>query len=166
MVSLQHLSITYNIRKAALNNAFAYDNRASLNQGSFDILWEIQNIRNSISLQIQHQYVKGHQDRTGKPLTKLEALNCIVDKQAGQMREYVESSTMCEYSKLHQCMNWSCSINDEHITANLEKRIQHHIYKTQIRHHLIHNKQYDKRAMNYIDWIGIEKASASLTNAE
>jgi len=63
-------------------------------------------------------------------------------------------------------MNWSCSITNQHITANLEKRIQHHIYKSQIHQYLIHNKKYDRRAMNYIDWIGIEQASKTMTNSE
>ena len=176
MMTLQHLVTTHDIQKgsvlvacdnkAALNNAFAYNDRASLNQGSFDILWAIQNIRRSIPLQIQHQHVKGHQDKTGKPLTKLETLNCIMDRKAGSMREFVENSATYEYSKLHQYMNWSCSIQNEHITANLEKRIQHHIYQSQIHHYLIHNKEYDIRAMNYIDWIGVEQASKSLTNSE
>jgi len=112
MVSLQHLSTTCGITSrgsiivacdntVALDNDFAYDKRASLNQGSFDILWAIQNIRTSIPIQIHHQYVRGHQDTTGKLLTKLKTLNCIMDKQAGYMREYIESSTSCEYSKLH-----------------------------------------------------------------
>jgi len=82
MVTLQHLATTYDIKKgnilvaydnkATLNNAFAYNDRASLNQGSFDILWAIQNIRKSINIQIQHQHVRGHQDKTGKPLTNLK----------------------------------------------------------------------------------------------
>jgi len=53
-----------------------------------------------------------------------------------------------------------------HELANLEKMIHHHLYKSQIHRYLIHNKQYDKRAIDYIDWIGIEKASTLLTNAE
>ena len=89
-----------------------------------------------------------------------------MDRKAGLMRESIETSTTYEYSKLHQYMNWSCSIKNEHITANLEKRIQHHIYESQIHHYLIHNKKYDKQAINYIDWTGIEQASKSLTNSE
>ena len=102
LVCLQQLSQKYQIKKgevliacdnkAGLHNALAYKDKASISQGSFDILWAIYNLRQLLPIKLRFQHVRGHQDATGKVLTVLEKLNCIMDKRAGQYREYVESS--------------------------------------------------------------------------
>ena len=172
LVTLQHLVKTHNIQegqiliacdnKAGLLNSLAY-NRATIKQGSFDILWAIYKIRQNLPIKISYQHVKGHQDETGKQLNLLETLNCIMDRKAKQYREYIESSTTYEYSQLHFFANWTCEINGSVITENLDTHLREHIYYKQIKHYLIHNKQYSPTAVDNIDWIAIGKAAKSIT---
>ena len=173
MVSLQYLVQHHQIKKgsvliacdnkAGLYNSLAYNDRASVAQGSFDILWAIQSIKSSLPLEIRYQHVKGHQDKSRRSLTLLETLNCIMDKKAGQYREYIESSTTYEYSKLHYYSNWNCTIKSKHITESLEKNVKDHIHYHKMKEHLVQNKGYTESAFECIDWIAIEKASESLT---
>lgn len=76
-----------------------------MTQGSYDILWAIKKICDHLLLSMYHQHVKGHQEKTGRPLTQLETLNCIVDERAGQYCGYIKASTSYEYSQLHWITN-------------------------------------------------------------
>ena len=173
LVCLQHLSQKHQIKdgeiliacdnKAGLFNSLAYKDKASISQGSFDILWAIYNLRQMLPIKIRFQHVRGHQDATGKTLTILEKLNCIMDKRAGQYREYVESSTTYQYSNLHFYSNWRCELNKTVITENIENHIKDHIYKSSMKTYLINNKKYTEEAFNYIDWIAIDKAANTLS---
>ena len=172
LVTLQHLVRDHNIQKgrvliacdnkAGLLNSLAY-NRATIKQGSFDILWAIYKIRQNLPIEIAYQHVRGHQDETGRQLNLLETLNCIMDRKAKQYREYIESSTTYEYSKLHFFANWTCTVNENVITENLDTHLREHIYYKQIKHYLTHNKQYPPTAVDNIDWIAIGKAAKSIT---
>jgi len=147
----------------AITKLVCINNRASVAQGSFDILWAIQKIRSNLPLEIRYQHVKGHQDKSRQPLTLLETLNRIMDKRAGQYCEYIESSTTYEYSQLHFYSDWNCAIQSKNITENLEKNVKDHIHYYQMKEHLVQNKGYTESAFECIDWIAIEKASESLT---
>jgi len=129
LVKLQYLVQNYNIKKgqitiacdskAGLLNSLAYNSRASVAQGSFDILWAIQKIwKRHLPIKIIDQHVKGHQDATGKRLTFLETLNCIMDRKAKQYREYIEASSNYEYPNLHFYANWICNVKNIIITEN------------------------------------------------
>ena len=92
-VCLQHIAKTHNLQKGEILMAcdnktglyisLAYENRASISQGGFDILWAIHKIRQELPFKTRFQHVKGHQNVTGKFLTLLEKLNCITDKRLG-----------------------------------------------------------------------------------
>ena len=149
--------------KASLEHAFSYEERAAITQSSHDILWAIHDIRIDIPIQFIAQHVKGHQDRTNKPLTLLEKLNCYVDIKAGEYRECIEGSTTYEYSDIHWFSNWHCSIDGQKITSSLESTIKTKMHTTQIQQYLIHNKGYSPKAFTMIDWSSIEKAATTLT---
>jgi len=85
-----------------MDHAFQYPDKASVKQGSFDILWAIKQIQNGIPLSIKYQHVKGHQDKEKRPLTLLETLNYIMGKRSGQYHEYIEMSTMsCTFPTMY-----------------------------------------------------------------
>jgi len=111
----------------------------------------MQKIRDNLPLEIRHQHVKGHQDQSRRPLTLLETLNCIMDKRAGQYREYIESSTTYKYSQLHFYSDWKCIIQLKIITENLEKNLKDHIHYHQIKEYLVQNKDYTESAFDCID---------------
>ena len=173
LVCLQHLIQKYEIQngeiliacdnKAGLFNSLAYTDKSSIKNGSFDILWAIYNIRQSISVKIRFQHVKGHQDTTGKPLTLLEKLNCIMDKRAGQYRKYIEETSLYRYSQIHKYSSWRCEINNQIITENIDSHIQNHIYHEQMKCFLIEKRQYTEDSFKSIDWIAIEKAAESMS---
>ena len=154
--------------KASLNNSLLYKNRTSITQGSFDILWAIHDLLQDIPIKIIPKHVKAHQDQKKEmqQLTILETLNCIVDKKAGEYRQYVENNTDYEYCKIHWFSNWFCMIENDRITANLEPRINDWIYAKEMKKYLIQNKHYHKDSFEYIDWIAVEKAAATLTNTK
>ena len=177
LICLKHITLEHKINKgsiiiacdnkASLNNALNYDTRASTNQGSYDILWAIQDLKNSIPIKLIPQHVKAHQDKikTKSQLTLLETLNCLMDINAGEYRRYIEQTPSYKYSKLHQFSNWHCIVNDQTITANLDQTLQEWIYRDQMREYLIKNKNYHPSAFDMIDWTAIDQASKTLTNA-
>ena len=87
--------------KASLEHALLYDNRASISHGSFDLLWSIQDLTNTLPITILPQHVYGHQDQLHKKLSLLEKLNCFVDAQAGTYRSLIESTHQFNYTNLH-----------------------------------------------------------------
>ena len=109
--------------KASLEHALAYDHRASISHCSFDLLWAIHDIKRTLPITIHHQHVRGHQDRTGRPLSLLETLNCFVDKQAGAYRSTIETTHQYHYSTLHRMDNWFCVIDNQIITENITTHI-------------------------------------------
>ena len=154
--------------KASLQNALEFDNRASVGQGSFDILWAIHDLKKDLPIQLQPVHVKAHQDqrKSKTEMTLLETLNCIVDARAGEYREYIENTPSYQYSKLHWFSNWSCYIDNVPITANLDQKIKEWIYTKEMKNFLIQNKGYHKNAFDLIDWTAVEKASNTLTNSK
>ena len=76
MVWLQHIVKTYEIKcgsilivcnnKASINNAFQHKSRVNVSQGSYDLLWAIQQIHSHLPITIYYQHVKGYQHETGK----------------------------------------------------------------------------------------------------
>ena len=153
--------------KASLNNALTYRNRTSITQGSFDILWAINDLMQDLPVKIIPQHVKAHQDQKKElnQLSLLETLNCIVDKKAGEYRQYIEDNSEYKYSKVHWFSNWYCMIGNDRITANLEQKVNDWIYSKEMKKHLIHNKYYHKESFEYIDWLAVEKAANTLTNS-
>ena len=119
--------------KASITNAFQHKNRANVTQGSFDILWAIQQIHLSLPITIYFQYVKGHRDEVKQSLNLLETLNYIMDKRAGQYRNYIEESAHYEYSHMHWHSNWHCQINNSYITLELEYHIKDTIYQQKMK---------------------------------
>jgi len=107
--------------KASLQNALEYDTRASVSQGSFNILWAISDLKRDLPIRIHSKHAKAHQDKrkSRSELSLLETINCIVDVKAGEYREYIENYSSYQYSTLHWFSNWSCHVNDNPITANL-----------------------------------------------
>ena len=153
--------------KASLQNSLDYNTRASVSQGSFDILWAISDLKKDLPIRIHSKHVKAHQDKrkSRSELTLLETINCVVDVKAGEYREYIENNSTYQYSTLHWFSNWSCHINGNPITANLEQQINEWIYTREMKSFLVENKGYHKDAFDLIDWSAIEKASSTLTNS-
>ena len=173
MVCLQHLVEEHEIshgniliacdNKASINNAFQYNSRSNIKNGSFDIIWAIQKIHRCIPINIQYQHVRGHQDRTKTTLSLLETLNCIMDKRAGQYRTYIESASQYEYSHIHWNYNWHCSINGKYITDKLEYHVKDNIFRQQMKSFLITKKGYTSESFENIDWHAIGMASKTIT---
>ena len=169
---LQHITNTYNImngeiliacdNKSSLLKALQYTSRTKPTQPSFDILWAIQKLLNTLPIKIQYQHVKGHQDEVQTSLSNLEYLNCLMDQKAKQYREQIESTPNYEYSKIHFLSNWICKTSENTITENISLHIKHQIYHKKMKHHLTHHQQYTNEAFELIDWNAIHKASMNL----
>ena len=57
--------------KASIGNSLYYDNRTAIKHSSYDILWDIQNLKKDLPIQLIPQHLKGHQDQLGRELSLL-----------------------------------------------------------------------------------------------
>ena len=101
LICLKYLCETYVITKGkvtivcdcdgALHCALQYKYRPAVSHPNFDILWAIFDLRNEITINIDTEEVKGHQDNAQLEcdLTRMERLNCEADHGAKEYLSYV-----------------------------------------------------------------------------
>ena len=151
----------------ALTRAVIYENRPTTSHPNFDILWSIFELKDDIPIEIGWQHVYGHQDEAalGRPLSRLERLNCETDAGAKEFLTFVLTHDKRPVTKLYGTQ-WRLKYNDRYICKNLK----HHVYMS--RHgrilvdHIKKRRGYSDRQFDSIDWNAIEAAGKTLTKTE
>ena len=152
--------------KASLFNSILHQQRSNINQSSFDILWAIHDLLQTLPIKIVPKHVLGHQDLKKKKLSLLETLNCFVDRKASQYRHYIENSNTYKYSKVHWLSNWVCRIDGKYITSEMDRHVLNKINESRMRQYLVEKKKYHPRAFDLINWDAIQSATESLPHSK
>ena len=113
------------------------------------------------------QHVYGHQDEValGRPLTRLEKLNCETDAGAKAFLKHVLEHDLQPVSTLYGTQ-WRLKRDDRYICKNL----RHHVYMSRhgraLIHHIKKRKGYNDHQFDSIDWCAIEAAGKTMTKTE
>ena len=151
----------------ALTRAIIYENRPTTSHPNFDILWSIFELKDKIPVDIGWQHVYGHQDEAalGRPLTRLEKLNCETDAGAKVFLKYVLENDLQPVSKLYGTQ-WRLKRDDRYVCKNLK----HHVYMSRhgraLINHIKKQKGYSNQQFDSIDWNAIEAAGRTMTKTE
>ena len=146
LICLKYVCDRFNIKKGeativcnclgALTPAVIYENRPTTSHPNFDILWSIFELKDEIPIDIGWQHVYGHQDEAalGRPLSRLEKLNCEADAGAKEFLKYVLAHDMRPVTNLYGSQ-WRLKHNNRYIC----KHLKHHVYMSRHGHTLINH---------------------------
>ena len=151
----------------ALFRALKYKTRATISIPNFDLLWAIADLRKLLPIDIDYVEVKGHQDTAslGRPLTRLERLNCETDAGAKEYLTYVKRYGIESKHELFG-NQWRLRRGDDYLYTRLKSNLYDVCHGKPLRAHIMKRKGYTETTFANIDWDAVQQASKTLSTTE